>query len=271
MNSLVDEIHFLFSGRGMPYEKVALMVASVITVFFTVFLGYNYARDVNVVVVDLDHSRYSQEMVEAINSSRHMKVSSVIYTPSDPQKFFYEDKAYAVICLPKDLERDVYSGQSVNIGLYCDYTNVALTADIQTAMNELAGTINAEAAEAKGQSGGISVSTRLLFNPSGSTSNAETEGFLFFFSSMFFTFATIGMVPRLKLEHKWEDLMERGSPFDLMVRILPYMGCLFTALLLGMAILRVWGDMVISGNMLLFLGLQFFYIWGVGMMSILFG
>lgn len=271
MNSLVDEIHFLFSGRGMPYEKVALMVASVITVFFTVFLGYNYARDVNVAVVDLDHSRYSQEMVEAINSSRHMKVSSVIYTPSDPQKFFYEDKAYAVICLPKDLERDVYSGQSVNIGLYCDYTNVALTADIQTAMNELAGTINAEAAEDKGESGGISISTRLLFNPSGSTSNAETEGFLFFFSSMFFTFATIGMVPRLKLEHKWEALMDHGSPFDLMVRILPYMGCLFTALLLGMAILRVWGDMVISGNMFLFMALQFFYIWGVGMMSILFG
>ena len=271
MNSLVDEIHFLFSGRGMPYEKVALMVASVITVFFTVFLGYNYARDVNVVVIDLDHSRYSQEMVETINSSRHMKVSTVIYTPADPEKFFYEDKAVAVVCLPKDLERDMYTGQAVNIGLYCDNTNVALTADIQTAMNELAGTINAEAAAAKGQTGGLSVSTRLLFNPSGSTSNSETEGFLFFFSSMFFTFATIGMVPRLKLEHKWEELMERGSPFDLMLRILPYMGCLFTALLLGLAILRLWGDMVVSGNMILFLGLQIFYIWGVGMMSILFG
>ena len=29
--------------------------------------------------------------------------------------------------------------------------------------------------------------------------------------------------------------------------------------------------MVISGNMFLFMALQFFYIWGVGMMSILFG
>lgn len=35
MSSLADEIHFLFSGRGMPYEKVSLLVAIVITVFFT--------------------------------------------------------------------------------------------------------------------------------------------------------------------------------------------------------------------------------------------
>lgn len=128
MSSLADEIHFLFSGRGMPYEKVSLLVAIVITVFFTAAMGYNYTRDVNVVVVDLDHSRTSQEVVEMIHSSPHMKVGHVLYTPADPKDFFYEDKAYAVVCLPKDLERDLYSGTSVNIGLYCDYTNIALTA-----------------------------------------------------------------------------------------------------------------------------------------------
>lgn len=222
MSSLADEIHFLFSGRGMPYEKVSLLVAIVITVFFTAAMGYNYTRDVNVVVVDLDHSRTSQEVVEMIHSSPHMKVGHVLYTPADPKDFFYEDKAYAVVCLPKDLERDLYSGTSVNIGLYCDYTNIALTADIQAAMNEIAAELNGMNSGST-ESGGLVVSTRYLFNPTGSTSNSETEGFLFFFSSMFFTFATIGMVPRLKLEHKWEALLEKGSPFDLMVRILPTM------------------------------------------------
>lgn len=55
----------------MPYEKVSLLVAIVITVFFTAAMGYNYTRDVNVVVVDLDHSRTSQEVVEMIHSSPH--------------------------------------------------------------------------------------------------------------------------------------------------------------------------------------------------------
>lgn len=97
MSSLADEIHFLFSGRGMPYEKVSLLVAIVITVFFTAAMGYNYTRDVNVVVVDLDHSRTSQEVVEMIHSSPHMKVGHVLYTPADPKDFFYEDKAYAAV------------------------------------------------------------------------------------------------------------------------------------------------------------------------------
>ena len=33
MNSLRDEIKYLFSGQGMPYEKVSIMVAVIITVF----------------------------------------------------------------------------------------------------------------------------------------------------------------------------------------------------------------------------------------------
>ena len=32
MNSLRDEIRFLFSGQGMPYEKVCLMVAAVVCI-----------------------------------------------------------------------------------------------------------------------------------------------------------------------------------------------------------------------------------------------
>ena len=44
MNSLKDELRYLFSGQGMPYEKVAVMVAVVITVFMTVLLGNNFAR-----------------------------------------------------------------------------------------------------------------------------------------------------------------------------------------------------------------------------------
>ena len=65
--------------------------------------------------------------------------------------------------------------------------------------------------------------------------------------------------------------MDHGSPFDLMVRIVPYGGCLLTALFVGMAILRIWGDMVFSGHVLTFLFTQFFYIFVLGMLSLLMG
>ena len=97
MNSLKDELRFLFSGQGMPYEKVALMVAIVITVFFTLFLGNNFTKDARVAVIDLDNSKYSHEVIDMINASTYMKVHAVINTATDPKDLFYRDQYVAVV------------------------------------------------------------------------------------------------------------------------------------------------------------------------------
>ena len=269
MNSLKDEVRFLFSGQGMPYEKVALMVAVVIAVFFTLVLGNTSIQNAGITVIDLDNSRYSHELIQKIDASPYMQVNAVINTPVEPKTLFYRDQSVAVIYLPQGLEKDRY-GTSGSIGVFYDNTNTAQTADIKVALNELLAIDNQMASGATEESG-ISLRERNLFNPAASTSNGETQGFLFFFSSMFFVFATIGMVPRLRMEGKLDGILRSGNPFDLMVRIIPYGGCLLTALFVGMAILRVWGDMVVSGSVLLFFISQFFYIWVLGMMSLLFG
>ena len=43
VNSLKDEIRFLFSGQGMPYEKVCIMVATVIALVLGTMLSSNIA------------------------------------------------------------------------------------------------------------------------------------------------------------------------------------------------------------------------------------
>jgi ABC-2 type transport system permease protein len=110
-----------------------------------------------------------------------------------------------------------------------------------------------------------------LFNPQESPSNgAEVQGFLFFFSSMFFVFATIGMIPRLRAEGKLQAAAVKGAPLDILIRLVPYCACLLTALFVGMAILRLLSDMSFSGNVFLFLLTQLFYIPFLGVMSLLF-
>ena len=270
MNSLKDELRYLFSGQGMPYEKVAVMVAVVITVFMTVLLGNNFAKDAHIAVIDLDNSKYSHEIIDKFNASQYMKVTAVLNTPAEPKTLFYRDQNVAVVYLPRDLEKNRYTADAGSIGVFYDNTNTAQTADIKSALNELIAIDNQQAAGGAAQSG-ISLHERNLFNPAASTSNGETQGFLFFFSSMFFTFATIGMIPRLRLSGKLDRILEQGNPFDLMVRIVPYGGCLLTALFVGMGILRIWGDMVFSGHVLTFLFTQFFYIFVLGMLSLLMG
>ena len=269
INSFKDEVKFLFSGKGMPYEKVCLTVAMIISVFLSVLLAGNFAKDAPVIIIDLDNSKYSREFITQIDSSEYMRVKAIINVATNPEELFYRDEADAVIYLPEGLEKNFYSGSSAPVGIFYDNSNTAQTADIKAAMNELIAINNAMANPQA--SGGLVLNDRNLFNPAGSTSNTQTQGFLFFFGSMFFVFATIGMVPRLRLTKQLDKILLDGTPWDLLGRIIPYSACMVVSFFFGLAILRIWGDLVFSGRVVDFLLIQIVYALMLGMMSILIG
>lgn len=270
MNSLRDELRYLFSGEGMPYEKVSIMVALVVSILMTVLLGNNFIKDAHVAVIDLDNSRYSREFMDKVNASQYMKITTVVHSPVEPRTLFYRDQNVAVLYFPKDLEKNRYTQSPGSIGVFYDNTNSPQTANVKEALNELIAMENAMAAGG-GESTGIALHARSLFNPVDSASNGEVQGFLFFFSSMFFTFATIGMVPRLRLSGQLARIVTEGTPFDLMIRLVPYGVCLLVGMFIGMAVLRIWGDMVFSGHILTFFFLQFFYIFALGLLCLIMG
>jgi len=260
----------------MPYEKVSIMIAMVITLFMSVLLNGNFAKDARIVIIDLDNSAYTRELTGRIDASEYMKVTAVLNTAVEPKSLFYQDRAVAVVYFPRGLEKDRYTGMASNIGVFYDNTNSAQSSNIKVALSEIIGLDNAAAQGDIGSTndsiyGQVQLATRNLFNPQGSTSNGETLGFLFFFGSMFFTFATIGMIPRLRLTHQLDDILLNGTPWDLIARLLPYGGCLIVSWVLGMAVLRIWGDLIISGSMITFLFIQLFYVMVTGTLSLFFG
>lgn len=268
INSFKDEVKFLFSGKGMPYEKVCLTVAMIISVFLSVLLAGNFAKDAPVIIIDLDNSKYSRELITQIDSSEYMSVKAILNVPANTDELFYRDEADAVIYLPQGLEKNFYNGESAPVGIFYDNSNTAQTADIKVAMNELLAINNAMMSNS---GGGLTLNDRNLFNPAGSTSNTQTQGFLFFFGSMFFVFATIGMVPRLRLTKQLDKILIDGTPWDLVGRILPYSACMVVSFFFGLAILRIWGDLVFSGRFIDFLLIQIVYAIMLGMLSILIG
>lgn len=260
----------------MPYEKVCLMVAMVITIFMSVILSGNIAKDAKVAIIDLDNSAYTRSLINRIEASEFMKVTAVLNTPQDPKELFYQDRAVTVVYFPQGLEKDRYTGTATNIGVFYDNTNTANTSNIKEALNEIIGLDNAAASGDVGSSndnlqGSVSLAVRNLFNPQDSKDNGETLGFLLFFGSMFFTFATIGMIPRLRLSHQLDEVLLHGTPWDLLIRLLPYGFCLLVSWVVGLAILRVWGDLTFSGSLLTFLFVQLFFIPTVGALSLFFG
>ena len=102
-----------------------------------------------------------------------------------------------------------------------------------------------------GIDGGIQIADRNLFSPNASTSNGMALGFLFFFGSMFYTFATIGMIPRLRLTGELDTILRTGTPWDL--------------------ILRIWRDLIFTGHLVNFVFVQIFYVFVLGMVTTLTG
>lgn len=260
MHSLKDELAYFFSGKGMPYAKVSLVIAIIMVVVFSAIGSDNYIKDGKVAVIDLDNSKFSHEFIEEINTSPYIKVKDVLNVPADPQKLLYQDRYLAVIYLPAGFEKNRYSEGVNNIGVFYDNINNAQSGNLKEALNIIIAVQNQKIGlpqiQALGLNGeqtaaimnNISLNERLLFNPNSSSSNNGTLGFLFFFSSMFQVFATIGMISRLRLEKKWNAQLLEGSPFDLMLRLVPYIICLTVALIVGLALLRVIGDLSFNGN-----------------------
>lgn len=196
--SLKDKVKFLFSKKGMPYEKVCLLVAMVVTFALSALLNGNFTKDASVIVIDLDHSMYTRQLINEMNASEYIKVKAVLNTAADPEKLCYSDEAIAVVYFPRGLEEDRYTGTATNIGVFYDNTNASQSVNVRTAINQIISLDNAVTNGDVGSTndnlqGGVSIAERKLFNPQQSPDNQQVFGFLFFFGSMFFAFATLGM------------------------------------------------------------------------------
>lgn len=283
MRFLKDELQYLFSGKGMPYEKVSLMIAIVITLVFWAVLSNHHVEDAKVAVIDLDNSKFSHEFIEQLNASPYIEVKTVLNVPADPEKLLYQDRYLAAVYIPAGFEKNRYDKSENNIGVFYDNITAAPTGTLKSALNTIVAVENSMIAgpevEALGVSGqqaaglisNISLKERLLFNPTDSSNNSTVVGFLFFFSAMFFVFATIGMMARLRLERKWRKQILKGTPFDLMLRFAPYCFCLFVSLFVGLGLLRLIGDLSFAGNFFSLMFAVLLFVWSMAFSCILFG
>ena len=71
----------------MPYEKVCLLVAMVVTFVLSVLLNGSFALEAPVVVIDHDNSHYSRELIGRIDASEYMRVTAVVNNAVTPESF----------------------------------------------------------------------------------------------------------------------------------------------------------------------------------------
>lgn len=265
IKSILEEIDAMLSGHFIPYFKVAIGLAMVVALIFSLVLSHGSVFEGKIAVIDLDGSKYSTELITKINTSPYIQVSEVIRSPVNPITLVSHDRNLGVLYIPKGLEKNIKKGeQTVNLGYFVDDTNDAQNSKVLPSLNEYIPELGAEisvnriSALGLGRDGTeatlspMQIKSRNMFNPASSSTISTIVYFVYFFSSLTYGLTSLMIVGRLKATGMWNTVMERG-PLALMARMTPYALFYTTGLTLISAILVVFGQLRFDGNYFAFL------------------
>ncbi|OTP84215.1 multidrug ABC transporter permease [Gilliamella apicola] len=264
IKSIQEELDAMLSGHFIPYYKVAIGLAAIVALIFSIVLSHGSVFEGKIAVIDLDGSNYSTELISKINTSSYIEVSEVIRSPVNPITLVSHDRNLGVLYIPKGLEKSLKKGdQTVRLGYFSDDTNEAQNAKVLQNLNEYIPELGAELSVGKVSSLGfgregteatlspMQLKSRNLFNPASSSTISTIIYFVYFFSSLTYGLTSLMIIGRLKITGMWNTVLERGF-VALLARTIPYALFYTTGLTLITAVLVLFGQLRFDGNYFVF-------------------
>lgn len=255
MKAIIDEIKLILNGKFIWIMLIAPLIIS--SAFGYVFKN-NQLNEAPIAVVDMDHSDYSQQLIEKLDADQYLDIKYITYNYMEPNSFLYNEDYFGVIYLPAGLEKAHAQGGQVNIGLYVDTALATATTYLRNGVTEVINAENAtvaasklvglgvSSAQAANFTTGLSLQTRLLYNPTNNTLMSSVIGFL---NTVFLSIlggATLGIVPRMREQGVLADALRR--PLSLVLRIVPYSVIATISMYLVMGCLKQIGGLRFEVN-----------------------
>lgn len=260
IKSMLEELDAMLSGHFIPYYKVCLGLAAIVSLIFSIVLSHGSVFEGKIAVIDLDGSNYSTELISKVNTSPFIEITEVIRSPINPITLVSHDRNLGVLYIPKGLEKSLKKGdQTVKLGYFADDSNDAQNAKVMQSLNEIIPESGAELSVGKVAALGLGreateatlspmqLKTRTMFNPASSSTISTIIYFVYFFSSLTYGLTSLMIIGRLKTMGMWNTVIERGF-LPLLARTVPYALFYTTALTLITAILVIFGQLRFDGN-----------------------
>lgn len=256
MKAFIEEWKLLMSGKSV-------IVFIVLPLIMAAVFGYAFKNsqinEAPLAVVDLDHSKYSRELIGKLDASQYISVEGVYDNVIEPDMLFYNQHYVAALYLPAGLEQNRLKGASTNIGFFVDNTIPAAVGTIRNGVNEIIAAENAMvytgSLKAMGLADGaiaglttnMNLQQRMLYNPTSSMMMTTVLGFVSVILIMLLGSATMSIVPRLREGGQLGEVL--ANPLQLLLRILPYslLGCV--SLFQSFGVLKQVGNLRFEANL----------------------
>lgn len=162
-----------------------LVVAGILYAFYypTPYMNQTVSK-VPVAVVDMDHTVMSRQLTQMSASAQQIDVHYIFSDLREAEEALADEKIYGFMVIPKDMEKTLRNGGSVNVNVFTHGAYVMLHGNIGTAFTTCALTIGATtkvkrialgkkvpAAKAMAMRDPTPLSIQTLYNNTGSYSN----------------------------------------------------------------------------------------------------
>jgi ABC-2 type transport system permease protein len=151
-------------------------------ILYGLLFGVVYVKgkmtDLQVIVIDKDHSPLSSTIIDMLDDADILKVKEVKQENADIKKLLLEDNVYGAVLIPAGFEADIMQNRHPEINAYINNTNPIPSNYVNRAFATLDGTLNAAiaiqrlkkkrlpTAVAEQQYESFRLNTFRLFNPS---------------------------------------------------------------------------------------------------------
>lgn len=135
-NTLKRELRIIVNDRNI-FTIVILAPIFYALFYCTIYFNKN-EESVDVIVVDMDHSKTSETIIKELDATQIMNVTGVTGSLEDAKDKLYSFKAHAIIYIDKNFEKSLKTGKGADLKTYLNTTRFLVSNDINKAVNEIA-------------------------------------------------------------------------------------------------------------------------------------
>ncbi|MFA5420046.1 MAG: ABC transporter permease, partial [Bacteroidales bacterium] len=172
-----DEMTAIFKDGG------AILILLGAIIIYSLMYGFAYkkevVRQIETIVVDLDNSSSSRQLIRMVNHAEQIHVVSYAHGMDEARKLFFNEKEMGgILAIPNGFEKDLLEGRQANVSIYADGSYFLIYRQVIGGAVNVTGTFSAGVEIKKLMSGGksfhqaveardpISADLHYWFNPS---------------------------------------------------------------------------------------------------------
>ena len=187
-HSFSNEWDSILKDRGAVL--ILLIAVWIYPVVYYIAYQNNVVRDVPIVIVDLDKSSLSRQLIRMIDATQEIKITQQTGNFNEAEQLFWDNACNGVIVVPADFEKKILKGQQTNIGLYCDAGYFLIYKETLRGTLKANGTLSAGVEIKRMMAGGstpeaamkqrdpLTMKTYTLYNPAGSYGSYVMPGLI---------------------------------------------------------------------------------------------